>query len=50
MIKHEIELVKMRRAAEISELVLAEVITMISPSVTEVDIAAEITFQHRKLG
>jgi Xaa-Pro aminopeptidase/Xaa-Pro dipeptidase len=50
MIKHEIELVKMRRAAEISELVLGEVITMISPSVTELDIAAEISFQHKKLG
>ncbi len=50
MIKHEIELVKMRRAAEISELVFAEVITMISPSVTELDIAAEISFQHKKLG
>ncbi len=50
MIKHEIELVKMRRAAEISELVLAEVLTMISPSVTELDIAAEISFQHKKLG
>ena len=50
MVKHEIELVKMRRAAEISELVLAEVITMISPSVTELDIAAEISFQHKKLG
>ena len=50
MVKHEIELQKMRRAAEISELVLEKVIPMISSSVTELDIAAEISFQHKKLG
>ncbi|MEI8185673.1 MAG: aminopeptidase P family protein [Chlorobiaceae bacterium] len=50
MIKHENELLKMRRAAEISELVLEKVIPMISSSVTELDIAAEITFQHKRLG
>lgn len=50
MIKNETELMKMRRAAEISELVLEHVLSMISPSVTELDIAAEITYQHKKLG
>ena len=50
MIKHEIELMKMRRAAEISELVFEKVLPMISISVMELDIAAEISFQHKKLG
>jgi Xaa-Pro aminopeptidase/Xaa-Pro dipeptidase len=50
MVKHDLELIKMRRAAEISELVFEKVISMISPSVTELDIAAEISFQHKKLG
>ncbi|MCX6179737.1 MAG: aminopeptidase P family protein [Chlorobiales bacterium] len=50
MVKHDLELVKMRRAAEISEMVFEKVISMISPSVTELDIAAEISFQHKKLG
>ena len=50
MLKNEIELTKMRRAAEISELVLEGVLPLISSSVTELDIAAEITYQHKKLG
>ena len=50
MLKNEIELAKMRRAAEISELVLEKVLPLISPSVTELDIAAEITYQQKKLG
>ncbi len=50
MVKHESELSRMRRAAEISELALERVLPLISPSVTELDIAAEITYQHKKLG
>ncbi|MEI6756745.1 MAG: aminopeptidase P family protein [Chlorobium sp.] len=50
MIKNDIELAKMRRAAEISELALEKVLPLISPSVTELDIAAEISYQHKKLG
>lgn len=50
MVKNGIELTKMRRAAEISEHVLELVLPMISPSTTELDIAAEITWQHKKLG
>jgi len=50
MLKTEVELTKMRRAAEISELALERVLPMISPSVTELDIAAEITYQQKKLG
>ncbi|NTU97546.1 MAG: M24 family metallopeptidase [Chlorobiaceae bacterium] len=50
MLKNRIELQKMRRAAEISEKVLEEVLPLISPSVTELDIAAEISYLHRKFG
>ncbi len=50
MVKNGIELMRMRRAAAISEQVLERVLTMISPSVTELDIAAEITYQHKKMG
>ncbi len=50
MVKHPDELSAMRRAAEISERVLEHVLPMISPSVTELDIAAEITYQHKKFG
>ncbi len=49
-IKHLAELEKMRRAVACSEQVLEEVIAMITPEVTEIDIAAEITYRHRKLG
>ncbi|MEI6638180.1 MAG: aminopeptidase P family protein [Chlorobium sp.] len=50
MVKNGIELTRMRRAAAISEQALERVLPMISPSVTELDIAAEITYQHKKLG
>jgi len=50
MVKHSHELSAMRRAAEISERVLEHVLPMISPLVTELDIAAEITYQHKKFG
>ena len=50
MVKNGIELTKMRQAAEIGERVFERVLPMISPSVTELDIAAEITYQHKKLG
>ena len=49
-LKHLAELEKMKRAVSCSEQVLEEVIAMISPEVTEIDIAAEITYRHRKLG
>jgi Xaa-Pro aminopeptidase/Xaa-Pro dipeptidase len=49
-LKHVAELESMRRAVACSETVLAEVIAMISPSVTEIDIAAEISYRHRKYG
>ncbi len=49
-LNNEMELATMRRAVEISELVLEGVLPMISSSVTELDIAAEISYQHKKLG
>ncbi|NTU67944.1 MAG: aminopeptidase P family protein [Chlorobiaceae bacterium] len=48
--KHLAELEKMRKAVACSEQVLEEVVAMISPEVSEIDIAAEITYRHRKLG
>ena len=50
MLKNEIEIMNMRCAADISERTLEMVLPMISPSVTELDIAAEITYQQKKLG
>ena len=49
-LKHLAEIEKIRRAVDISETVLDRVIAMISPDVTEIDLAAEITYQHRNLG
>lgn len=37
----------MRRAASISEQVLEHILPMIRPEVTELDIAAEISYQHK---
>jgi Xaa-Pro aminopeptidase/Xaa-Pro dipeptidase len=48
--KHLAELEKMRHAVAISEMVLDQVIPMISPNITEIDLAAEISYRHRKLG
>ncbi|HCD36098.1 MAG TPA: peptidase M24 [Chlorobium sp.] len=50
MIKSPGELLLMQRAADISCQVLGEVIPMISSSMSECDIAAEISCRHRKLG
>jgi len=49
-VKHIAELDRMRRAVACSEQVLEEVIPLISPGVTEIDIAAEISYRHRRLG
>lgn len=50
MLKNVIELTHLQRAAAISEQVLDMVLPMIRPEATELDIAAEISYQHRKLG
>ena len=50
MVKNHIELMHMRQAACISEQVLELILPMIRPEATELDIAAEISYQHKKLG
>ncbi len=50
MVKNRIELMHLQRAASISEQVLEMILPLIRPEVSELDIAAEITYQHKKLG
>lgn len=50
MVKHAVELEQMQRAVAISEAALEAVLPMISPSVTELDIAAELSYQQKKRG
>ncbi len=50
MIKNEIEIAYMKHAAAISEQVLEKILPLISPDVTEADIAAEISYWHKRLG
>ena len=49
-IKNDMEIHRMKQAAAISEQVLEQILSLISPDVTEVDIAAEISFRHKRLG
>ncbi len=50
MIKDETELHCMRMAAQITEQTLEKIVPMISDQVTEIDIAAEISYWHRRFG
>jgi Xaa-Pro aminopeptidase/Xaa-Pro dipeptidase len=50
MVKNSIELMHLQQAASISEQVLEMVLPLIRPEATELDIAAEISYQHKKLG
>jgi len=50
MIKDASEILMMQQAAAVSEKVLEKVLPMISPAVSEMDIAAEISYLHRKSG
>ncbi|MFZ1729552.1 MAG: Xaa-Pro peptidase family protein [Bacteroidota bacterium] len=50
IVKLEDELHAIRKAVRISEQVYREVLPMIVPGVTEIDIAAELTFRQRRLG
>ncbi|MBM3162808.1 MAG: aminopeptidase P family protein [Chlorobi bacterium] len=50
MVKNGIELQRMQRAVSISEQVLEKVLPMIGTDTTELDIAAEISYQHKMLG
>lgn len=50
MVKNRIELMHLQRAASISEQVFEMILPLIGTQATELDIAAEITYQHKKLG
>jgi len=50
MIKSPEEIVRVRRAIEAVETVLAEGLKRVKPGVTEVEIVAELEYQMRKLG
>lgn len=50
IVKLEDELHAIRKAVRISEQVYSEVLPMLKPGVTEIDIAAELTFRQRRLG
>ena len=49
-IKNDLEIAWMKQAAAISEQVLEEVLPLISSGVTEVEIAAEISYRHKRRG
>lgn len=49
-VKNAVELMHLQRAAAISEEVFGMVLSMIDPDVSELEIAAEISYQHRMLG
>ncbi len=50
MIKTAQEIAAMKHSAAVSQQVLEEILPMISPEVTESDIAAEISYRHKRLG
>jgi Xaa-Pro aminopeptidase len=50
LVKDATELASIRKAVRITEETLCEVIPLIRPGVTELDIAAEISFRHRRHG
>ncbi|MCG8341924.1 MAG: aminopeptidase P family protein [Chlorobiales bacterium] len=49
-IKNDQEITWMKKAAAISEQVLEEILPLISPEVTEAEIAAEISYRQKRLG
>ena len=49
-IKSEREVACLKQAAAISEQVLEQILPLISPDVTEAEIAAEISYRHKRLG
>ncbi len=49
-IKNDLEILWMKKAAAISENVLEEIVPLISPEVTETEIAAEISYRHKRHG
>ena len=49
-IKDDGEIQKIKRAVEISDRVFIELLNVLKPGITELEIAAEITYRQRKLG
>jgi len=49
-VKTEAELALIRKAAMITDAAYADVLKMIKPGVTELDISAEISYLHKRLG
>lgn len=50
LVKDEMEIESIRRAAKISDKVFHEVLDKIRPGVTELEVAAEISFLHKRYG
>lgn len=50
VVKDPEELAAIRQAVEITDTVLRDILPMIRPGVRELDIAAEITYRHRRQG
>ncbi|NTW49547.1 MAG: aminopeptidase P family protein [Chlorobiales bacterium] len=50
MVKEESELERMRKAVEISDRVFEKILPLLSPKVTELDVAAEISYWNKKFG
>ena len=50
LVKEESEIAAIRASAELNSRVLAEMLTLVKPGVTERDLAAEMEFRMRRLG
>jgi Xaa-Pro aminopeptidase len=49
-VKDDTELLKIRRAVEITDTTFAEILPMVKPGVAELDLAAEISYRQRRHG
>ena len=49
-IKDEIEISKIVKAVEITDIVFKEILSLLKPEISELDIAAEISYRHKKHG
>ena len=49
-VKDGVEITKIKKAVEITDRVFTEILSLLKPGIREVDIAAEITYRHRKHG
>jgi len=49
-VKDPLEIASIRRAVSISDRVFGEIIALIKPGITELDVAAEISYRQKRLG